>query len=122
MSWIDGLGGDRGEFSVIPPKGGELMTRKKLADIKHMVEICMNSNYSLSVTFSDGITYKCNENMRAEIPMEEEDIREEFERGFKNLFPPYFKLIVWLDTVVTITNKYKDVEEFKTKPNRKAEK
>ena len=121
MSWIDGLGGDRGEISVVPPKGGELMTRKRLADIKHMIEICLNSNYSLSVTFSDGVTYKCNENMRAEIPMEDETIREEFESGWKKFFTPY-NLMIWLDNVLESIKKYEDVEEIKPKPGRKDEK
>ena len=121
ISWIDGIGGDRGEFCVIPPRGGELMTRKRLADIKHMIEICINSNYSLSVTFSDGVTYRCNENMRAEIPMENEGFREEFESGWKKFFTPY-NLFIWLDNVRETTLKYEDIEEIKTKPNRKAEK
>lgn len=120
MEWVDRLGGDKGEFSITPPKGGELMKRK-LADIRHMVEICMDSNYALSVTFSDGVTYKCNENMRAEMPMEDETIREEFEIGWKKLFTPY-SLIMWLDDIVESTKKYEDVEEIKPKPQRKSKK
>ena len=121
IEWMDRLGGDRGEVSIIPPKGGELMKRK-LADIQHMVEICANSNYALSVTFTDGITYKCNENIRAEVPMEDESVREEFEVGWKKLFTPY-SLLTWIDNKVMKTiNGFQDVEEIKPKPPRKVEK
>lgn len=120
IEWMDRLGGDRGEVSIIPPKGGELMKRK-LADIQHMVEICANSNYALSVTFTDGITYKCNENIRAEVPMEDEGVREEFEVGWKKLFTPY-SLLTWIDDKVMKTiNGFQDVEEIKPKPPRKVE-
>jgi len=118
IGWIDKLGGDKGELKITPPKDDALMKRK-LADIKHMVEICMNANYALSVTFSDDITYKCNQELRAELPLKEDSYREEFEAGMHDIFYPY-KLEVWLDDVIEKTKEYDDVEEIRPKPVRKA--
>ena len=121
MEWIDRLGGDTGEFKITPPKDGDLIKRRSLADIRHMVEICMNSNYALTVTFSDGITYKCNQNLRAEVPMDDESIRIEFEGGNHLFFTPY-RLTTWMDKLLEQTKKYQDVEDIKPKPSRKAKK
>ncbi len=115
MGMVNQLGGDKGELRIEPPKNDALM-KKKLADIKHMVEICMVSDYSLSVTFTDNVIYKCNEEVRAEMPMDDV-IRKEFEQGFYNLFDSC-SLTKWFDEIVEKTKKYKDVEEIKTKPGR----
>lgn len=120
MTWIDNLGGDKGELKIIPSKNNELM-RRKMADIKHMVEICANSNYALSLTFSDNVTYKCNQEMRAEIPMHNTNIRVEFENKMHDMFADY-RLVGWLDDVIVKTNKYEDVEEIRPKPGRKDKK
>ncbi len=117
IGWMDSLGGENGEIRITPPKNDALLTRKK-ADIKHMIEICLNSNYSLSVTFSDNITYKCNEELRAELPMEKDSYRTEFEQGYKLLFKDY-SICEWLDKIYNETKKYKDVEEIKPKPGRR---
>lgn len=120
IGWIDQLGGDKGEIRILPPKNDALMKRK-LADIKHMVEICSNSNYALSVTFTDDITYKCNQELRAELPMKNEQIRREFELGMHDLFGSY-KLLVWLDDVKEKIEGYKDVEDSKSKLAGKTQK
>ena len=119
MKWMDSLGGGSGEIKINAPKNEALVTRK-MADIKHMVEICMNSNYALSVTFTDGVTYKCNQEVRAEMPMKDENIRKEFEDGLRRFFLPY-RLTEWIDDIIKETKKYQDVEEIKPKPGRKAE-
>ena len=121
MNWIDNLGGDKGEIKITPPHNNALLTSRKYADIKHMVEICMNSNYSLTVVFSDDITYKCNQDLRAEMPMRSEIIRREFEHGYKELFSPY-QLIEWLDDAIYFAKSYQDVEDVKPKPGNKAKK
>lgn len=120
IEWINQLGGDKGEIRIEPPRNDALMKRK-LADIKHMVEICMVSDYSLSVTFSDNVTYKCNQEVRAEMPMKDIRIRNRFEEGFKALFKPYH-LTEWLDDIIEKTKQYRDVEEIRAKPVRKAKK
>ncbi len=117
IGWMDRLGGDKGEIKITPPKNDALMKRKQ-ADIKHMVEICMNSNYSLSVTFSDDVSYKCNEELRAELPMLNDSIRIEFEKGFGDLFNGY-TIFKWLDYIFEETQSYHDVEEIIPKPGRK---
>ena len=116
MSWVDRLGGDRGEFKIMPPKNEALMKRK-LADIKHMVEICANNNYGLSITFSDDVTYKCNQELRAEFPMEE-IIRLNFEQGYIDLFINS-ELLIWLNDVKSKTKDYDEIEEVRPKPGRK---
>lgn len=118
MAWMNQIGVDKGEIDITPPKDDSLIKRK-YADIKHMVEICMNSNYALSITFSDGITYKCNQELRAELPMKDETIRLEFEQGYKELFSSY-RILEWLDEVVNEIKQYQDVEEVKPKPGGKA--
>lgn len=117
MGWMDRLGGDKGEIRLVPPKNAELFDRK-LADIKHMIEICANSNYSLSVTFTDNRTYKCNQELRAELPMDE-NIRKDFDNGFHNFFSDY-EIVKWLDDAKKETDKYNEVDEIRTKPGRKA--
>lgn len=117
MGWMDRLGGDKGEIRLLPPKNAELFGRK-LADIKHMIEICAISNYSLSVTFTDNITYKCNQELRAELPMDE-DIRKDFDEGIHNFFSDY-EIIKWFDDAIKETDKYNEVEDIRTKPGRKA--
>lgn len=121
MNLVDNIGGGSGEIKLTPPRNNELLKDRRRADIKHMVEICMNSNYSLSVTFSDDVTYKCNESLRAEFPMKDEEIRGEFERQYHDLFNNY-KLAKWLSDVKQRTEDYNDVEEIRRKPERKAKK
>ena len=121
MDLVDNMGAGKGEIRLTPPKNNELLKDRRRADIKHLVEICMNSNYSLSVTFSDDVTYKCNENLRAEFPMSNESIRVEFERQHHDLFNGY-KLAVWLNDVKLKTEEYDVIEEIKRKPESKAKK
>ena len=120
VTMLNQLGGDKGELKIVPPKNEALMKRK-LADITHMVEICAINQYSLSITFSDDVTYKCNQEMRAELPMRDEQIRIDFENKQGDLFNHY-KLMDWLDDVKQRTDSYKDVEEIRKKPGRKTKK
>ena len=117
IGWMDRLGGDKGEIKILPPKNAELIGRK-VNDIKHMIEICANSNYTLSVTFSDDITYKCNQELRAELPMKEE-IREDFDKGQHDLFHRY-DIIDWIDDARHKTDEYNEVEEIRRKAGRKS--
>lgn len=120
IGWMDQLGGDKGEIKILPPKNEALMKRK-YSDIKHMVEICMNSNYALSITFSDDITYKCNQELRAEFPMQNEQIRIDFENRQGDLFNNY-DLMNWLDDVIKKTEEYNDIEEVRRKSGGKTHK
>ena len=117
IGWMDKLGGDKGEIKILPPKNAELIGRKA-NDIKHMIEICANSNYTLSVTFSDDVTYKCNQELRAELPMKEEK-REDFEKGQHDLFQHY-DIIDWIDDARVKSDEYNEVEEIRRKPGRKS--
>lgn len=119
MNMIDGLGGDRGEIKIVPSKNEALMKRR-LADITHMVEICANSNYSLSITFSDDVTYRCNQELKAELPMDEKT-RIDFERGYYDLFGGS-GMLIWLDDVKHKTEGYNDIDEIRRKPGRKVKK
>ena len=120
IEMINQMGGDKGELKITPSKNDALVKRK-LADIKHMVEICAISQYSLSITFSDDVTYKCNQELRAELPMRDEGIREDFEYQQGDLFRHY-KLMDWLDDIKQKTDTYRDVEEFRKKPSGKVKK
>lgn len=121
MNLVDSIGAGKGEIKLTPPRNNELLKDRRRADIKHMVEICMNSNYSLSVTFSDDVTYKCNDNLRAEFPMNDESLRIEFEERHHDLFHKY-RLTVWLNEIKQKTEEYDDIEEVKRKPNSKDKK
>lgn len=120
IEMINQMGGDKGELKITPSKD-EALLKRKLADIKHMVEICAISQYSLSITFSDDVTYRCNQELRAERPMKDERIREDFEYQQGDLFSHY-KLMDWLDEIKQETEKYRDVEEFRKKPRGKVKK
>ena len=120
IEMINQVGGDKGELKITPSKDDALVKRK-FADIKHMVEICAISQYSLSITFSDDVTYKCNQELRAELPMKEERIREDFEYQQGDLFRHY-EIMDWLDDIKQKTDKYNDVEEFREKPGGKVKK
>ena len=120
IEMINQIGGDKGELKITPSKDDALVKRK-FADIKHMVEICAINQYSLSITFSDDITYKCNQELRAELPMKDERIREDFECQQGDLFRHY-EIMDWLDDIKQKTDNYRDVEEFRKKPNGKVKK
>ena len=118
MELINSLGAGQGELSIHPPTNDYLL-KKKLADIKKMVALCASSEYSLSVTFDDDITYRCNENLRAELPMNIPSALNDFENGQMNTFFE-FDIERWLDWVVEQTEKYKDAEQIIAKSNRKS--
>jgi hypothetical protein len=84
-----------------------------------MVALCASSEYSLSVTFDDDITYRCNENLRAELPMNIHSALNDFENGQMNTIFEY-DIERWLDWVVEQTEKYKDAEQIIAKSNRKS--
>jgi hypothetical protein len=117
MALIDRLGAGDGELSIHPPTGGAL-TKRKLADIKNMVELCASSDYSLCVTFDDNVSYNCNETLRAELPMNYTGIVDDFRYGEMNEYN-YYDIEEWLDWVMVQTEKYSDAEQIKPKPGGK---
>lgn len=117
MRMLNDLGGAQGELTVQPPTD-DVLLRRKLEDIKKMVALCASSDYSLSVTFDDDITYKCNEDLRAELPMNRAHALKDFEEGQKSTFYEY-EIEEWLDWVVEQTKDYSHEEQVKPKPNRK---
>lgn len=117
MDLIDKLGAGGGELSIQPPTGGAL-TKRKLADIKNMVELCASSDYSLCVTFDDNISYNCNETLRAELPMIYSTTVDEFQNGEMNKENVY-EIEEWLDWVSVQTEKYTDAEQIKSKTGGK---
>lgn len=120
IEMINQIGGDKGELKITPSKDDALVKRK-LADIKHMVEICAINQYCLSITFSDDVTYRCNQELRAELPLKDERIREDFEYQQGDLFRHY-EIMDWLDDIKQKTDNYRDVEEFRKKPGGKVKK
>ena len=116
MKMINSLGAGQGELSLQPPTDGYLLERR-LIDIKKMVALCASSEYSLSVTFDDDITYRCNEYLRAELPMNIPNALINFENGQLNTLSEY-DIESWLNWVVEQTEKYQDAEQIKPKTNR----
>ena len=116
MALINALGGAQGELSLQPPTDDYLL-RRKLADIKNIVALCASSDYALSVTFDDDITYKCNEDLRAELPMNRPLALTDFEEGQKNALFGY-EIEEWLDWVMEQTKDYQNAEQISPKPNR----
>lgn len=116
MALINSLGGAQGELSLQPPTDDYLLRRKQ-ADIKNIVALCSSSDYALSVTFDDDITYKCNEDLRAELPMNRPHALKDFEEGQKNALFSY-EIEEWLDWVIGQTKEYQNAEQIRSKPNR----
>jgi len=117
MELINRLGAGQGELSIQPPTNDYLLKRK-LNDIKNIVALCSSSaDYSLSVTFDDDITYRCNENLRAELPMNIPQAIEHFKNGQKTFLYEY-DIERWLDWVIKQTEQYQDAEQVKSKPDR----
>jgi hypothetical protein len=117
MELVNKLGAGQGELSIQPPTNDYLL-KKRLNDIKNIVALCSSSaDYSLSVTFDDDITYRCNENLRAELPMNIPRAIENFKNGQLTTFFEY-DLERWLDWVVEQTEQYQDAEQIKPKPDR----
>ena len=117
MSMINSLGAGMGELTIHPETDSRLL-KKKLADIKNMVALCSSNDYSLSLTFDDNITYNCNENLKAELPLNTPKILDEFENGEKTLLFEY-NIERWLDWVIEQTKYYQDAEQINPKPNKK---
>ena len=117
MELINSLGGEEGELAIQSPKN-DFLAKRRAADIKKMVALCASSDYSLSVTFDDGITYRCNENIRAELPMNMPKALEDFQNGQYNTLFEY-DIETWLDWVVKQTKDFQDAEQIRPKPNRK---
>lgn len=117
MELINSLGAEQGELSIQPPSD-DYLAKRKLADIKKMVALCASAEYSLSVTFDDDITYRCNQSLRAELPMNLPHAVKDFVEGQMNMLFEY-DIERWLDWVVEQTEKYKDAEQIKPKPDRR---
>lgn len=120
MELINKLGAGQGELSIQPPTN-EFLLKKKLNDIKNIVALCSSSpDYSLSVTFDDDVTYRCNENLRAELPMNVPHAIDDFKKGQMTMLNEY-NIEYWLDWVIQQTEQYQDAEQITPKPNREDE-
>lgn len=115
MDMINSLGAAQGELTLQSPTKDYLI-KKKLSDIKNIVALCASSDYSLSVTFDDDVTYRCNQYIRAELPMNIAAL-EDFEKGQTSIENTIDQ---WLDWVVEQTENYQDAEQVKPKPNGKS--
>ena len=111
MTLIDFIGAGRGILDLQSFPGTDEMLRKKLSDIKHIVELCGENTYWLALTFSDGVTYRCGENVRAELPMNPSSIKDSFAKGegYQDLFKKQHDILTWLDWVKKETKKYNEV-------------
>lgn len=116
MQMIDRWGGDEGEITLSAGKGMSLL-RRKSADVKHLVELCVSSDYGLRITFTDNISYNCNQNMRAEYPLDKDINFDLIDIDFGDLFGNK-KLLVWLNKVNEFCKSYENVEEIKPKPGK----
>lgn len=119
MSLINSLGGGQGELALQAPTDNYLL-RRRLTDIKKMVALCASSEYALSVTFDDDVTYKCNEDLRAELPLDRPHALDDFEHGQKNALFEY-EIEDWLDSVMERCKGYQNAEQVSNKPNRNAQ-
>lgn len=117
MELVNRLGGAQGELSLQSPAKDYLIKRKQ-ADIKNIVALCASAEYSLSVTFDDDVTYRCNEYIRAEFPMDNAAL-DDFKIGQTATLLEY-GIEHWLDWVIVQTETYIDAEQVKSKPNRKS--
>ncbi len=121
IAMIDSLGAGQGELLLQPP-ANQSLAKKKLRDITNMVALCSASErYSLSVTFDDDITYRCNDYIRAELPMKNPKILDDFINGQTTTLLD-FGIESWLNEVIEKTEKYQDAEQVKPKSNRKSRK
>lgn len=112
MTMINYIGGGRGTLDLQSLPGTDELLRKKLTDIKNIVELCGENTYWLALTFSDGVTYRCGENVRAELPMTPSSIMESFARdeGYRDFFKAQHDILKWLNWVQEQTKKYNDGE------------
>ncbi len=114
MDMINSLGAEQGELSLQSP-AKDFLLKKKQTDIKNIVALCSSSDYSLSVTFEDDVTYRCNEYIRAELPMNNSAL-DDFIKGQTSIEN---NIEQWLDWIIEQTENYQDAEQIKPKPNRK---
>lgn len=116
MELVNSLGGAQGELSL-QSSAKDYLIKRKQADIKNIVALCASSDYSLSVTFDDDVTYRCNEYIRAEFPMNNAAL-DDFKIGQTATLLEY-SIEHWLNWVIEQTENYQDAEQIKPKPNRK---
>lgn len=116
MQMIDKWGGDDGEITLNAARGSSLL-RRRSADVKHLVELCVSSDYGLRITFTDNISYNCNQNMRAEYPLDHKLNIDQVYKDFGDLFGNK-ALLVWLNNVNEFCKSYEKAEEINPKPGR----
>lgn len=116
MDMIDRWGGDEGEITLNASKSGALL-RSKSADVKHLIELCVSSEYGLRVTFTDNITYNCNQNMRAEYPLDDKLNFDIVDKDLGDLFGNK-TLLMWLNKIKLFCTSYENIEEIKPKAGR----
>ena len=121
MTMVNFLGGSKGELELMSQPGTDELLRKKLTDIKNIVELCGENSYWLALTFSDGVTFRCGERVRAELPMNPSTIKDSFAKGeeYKDLYRQEHDFITWLDWVEEQTKKYSYDEEVRRNSQRK---
>jgi len=112
MAMIDGLGGGKGTIDLQSQPGKDDLLRKKMVDIKNIVELCGENTYWMALKFSDGVTYRCGDNVRAELDMIYSTAVEDFAngRGYQDLFNKQYEILLWLDFVKKETAKYDNAE------------
>lgn len=119
-SMIKQFCGDMGELSIESSKNDPLSLNRRWADMKNMIIFSATSYYTMSVTFNDGVTYKCNDSLQAIFPIEEKAV-ENFKNGqIEFLFN--FGLLKELDKINNKIQEYSDAEQITSKPNRKDKK
>ncbi len=111
MAMIMGLGGQKGTLDLLPSPGTDKLLQKKLIDIRRIVELCGENTYWLALSFSDGVTYRCGENVRAELDMNPPSARDKFVKGegYLDLFKKQHDMLNWLDWVKDETKKYDEI-------------
>lgn len=118
MEMIDRWGGDEGEITLNASKSGALL-RRRSADVKHLIELCVSSDYGLRITFTDNISYNCNQNMRAEYPLDKEINFDLVDKDYGDLFGNK-TLLVWLNEIKLFCASYENIEEIKPKPGKES--
>ncbi|MCR5269526.1 MAG: hypothetical protein K6D91_00735 [Prevotella sp.] len=108
MAMIEDFGGSKGTIDLQSQPSKDNLLRKKLVDMQNIVELCGERTYWLALRFSDGVTYRCGENVRAELEMKYPTAVEDFAKGEKylDLFGEEHLIIGWLNFVKEETAQY----------------
>jgi len=107
---------ESGELSLENPVKDPLSLNRRWVDMKNMIKYSAMSYYSMSVTFNDGVTYKCNDTVQAILPIVDKYVKDFGDGQTESFFE--FSLFHRLDEINNMIKDYSDAEQIKPKTNR----